>query len=274
MARLCFNTFNRSAYFGIDPDLPRQIAAAADAGFTLFGPDLFSLDAWIASGHDLEGLVGLLSARGLACWELAAGLYVGSVAETLQMARHAADLAAILRPSWILTNVGVPVDGSSRALFAEACEILVATGARAAIEYMPHTPVNSIAEARKLVEHVGIDRAGILLDTWHHFRGPDTYAELENLPLEFVAYVQFDDALPMNSTDITSETLQRRAFPGEGEFDLEGYCARMRAKGFDGVVSVEILNGEWRYRDDFAFARRAYATSGRYWNVEGGASNS
>ncbi|MFN8624739.1 MAG: sugar phosphate isomerase/epimerase family protein [Candidatus Binatia bacterium] len=269
MARLCFNTFNRSAYFGVEPDLPRQIAAAADAGFPLFGPDLFSLDAWTASGHDLADLVALLKARGLACWELAAGLNVGSEAETLRMARHAADLAAILRPTWILTNVGVPVDASSLALFADACEILASAGTRAAIEYMPLTPANSIAEARKLVDHVGRDRAGILLDTWHHFRGPDTFAALDALPLEYVAYVQFDDALPVSGTDTMWETLERRAFPGEGEFDLEGYCARMRAKGFDGVVSVEILNGEWRQRDEFEFARRAYRTSDRYWCTGG-----
>ena len=51
MAELCFNTFNRSAWFGVDPDLPAQLAAAAQAGFRWWGPDVFSLDAWIASGR-------------------------------------------------------------------------------------------------------------------------------------------------------------------------------------------------------------------------------
>jgi sugar phosphate isomerase/epimerase len=261
VVRFCFNTFNRSPYFGVEPDLPRQIEAAAAAGFTLFGPDLFSLDAWIASRHDLQELVASLEAYGMECWELTA---------TLQMARHAAELAMTLRPTWILTNVGVPVEGSSLKLFAEACEIFAPTGARAAIEYMPQTPVNSLAEARKLVEYVGVKRAAILVDTWHHFRGPDTYADLESLPSECIAYVHFDDAPPMGSSDIESEMLERRTFPGEGEFDLKGYCARMRAKGFDGVVSVEVLNTEWRSRDYFEFARRAFQTSSRYWNIDGG----
>jgi len=269
MARFCFNTFNRSPYFGVEPDLPRQIEAAAAAGFTLFGPDLFSLDAWIASGHDLQELVASLAAHGMECWELAAGLYVGQPAETLQMARHAAELAMTLRPAWILTNVGVPVAGSSLKLFAEACEIFAPTGARAAIEYMPQTPVNSLAEARNMVEYVGVKRAAILVDTWHHFRGPDTYADLESLPSEFVAYVHFDDAPPMRSSDLEAEMLARRTFPGEGEFDLNGFCARMRAKGFDGVVSVEVLNAEWRRRDYFEFARRAFESSSRYWCVAG-----
>ena len=40
----------------------------------------------------------------------------------------------------------------------------------------------------------------------------------------------------------------------------------MRAKGFDGVVSVEILNDDWRQRDVGEFARRAYTSSARYWS--------
>ena len=51
MAELCFNTFNQSAWFGVDADLPGQLVAAADAGFRWWGPDVYSLDAWIASGH-------------------------------------------------------------------------------------------------------------------------------------------------------------------------------------------------------------------------------
>ena len=47
MAELCFNTFNLSAWHGVEPRLIEQIDAAADAGFRLFGPDVFSLDAQV-----------------------------------------------------------------------------------------------------------------------------------------------------------------------------------------------------------------------------------
>ena len=40
----------------------------------------------------------------------------------------------------------------------------------------------------------------------------------------------------------------------------------MRAKGFDGVVSVEVLETEYRARGDHAaFARRVFDTSARFW---------
>jgi sugar phosphate isomerase/epimerase len=264
VAELCFNAFNRSAWFGVDPDLPAQIAAAALAGFRLFGPDVFSLDAWLDSGRSVGELVDLLEAHGMECWEIAALDLVGEEA-TLAAARHLSDLASVLRPRWILTNVGAPIDDALCERFSRVCDILSEAGTRPAVEYLPFTPANSIASARVLIDHVGTDRAGILFDSWHHFRGPDTDADLEAAPLELVAYVQFDDALPLISTDLVAETVGRRTFPGEGEFDLDRYCAIRRNKGFDGVVSVEILNDRWRDGDLAEYARRAWTSAARYW---------
>jgi sugar phosphate isomerase/epimerase len=268
MAQLCFNTFNRSAYFGVEPDLPAQIDAAGAAGFRLFGPDTFSLDAWVADGRDVNELAHMLDSRGMKCWEIAA-LDITARETTLAAAQHVAEFAAVLRPEWILTNVGAPIDDELCETFAIVCDVLAAVGARPAVEYLPFTPANSIATAKILVDHVGTDRARILFDTWHHFRGPDTIADLEAASVDLIAYVQFDDARPVIGDDLVAETINRRTFPGEGEFDLTAYCDRIKAKGWDGVVSVEILDEAWR--DGSAgslheFARRAYDSSARYWN--------
>ena len=266
MAELCFNTFNLSAWHGVEPRLIEQIDAAADAGFPLFGPDVFSIDAFVAAGGRIEALADHLAARGMRCWEIAA-LDIGEEATTIEHASHVAEMAAVLRPDWILTNVSVSIDAAACATFEKVCDILEPVGARPAIEYLPFTPANRISAARTLVDHVGTDRARVLFDTWHHFRGPDEWSDLEAAPLDLVAYVQFDDALPARSDDLVAETLGRRTFPGEGEFDLDGYCARMKAKGFDGVVSVEILNDHWRGDGDLhEFARRAFDSSARFWS--------
>jgi sugar phosphate isomerase/epimerase len=264
VAELCFNTFNRSAWFGVDPDLPGQLRAAADAGFRLLGPDVFSLDAWVGTGRTLGELAAMLDAQGMRCWEIS-GLEVGEAEASLASARHICELASVLLPPWVLTNIVAPIDPSLCDTFSRVCDVLAEADVRPAIEYLPFTPANSIATTRVLVDHVGRDRAGILFDTWHHFRGPDTDADLEAAPLDLVAYVQFDDALPMTGDDLMAETIGRRAFPGEGEFDLDRYCAIMRGKGFDGVVSVEVLNDGWRDGDLGEFARRAYESTARYW---------
>jgi sugar phosphate isomerase/epimerase len=266
MVELCFNTFNRSAYHEMEPDLAGQVEAAAGAGFGLFGPDVFSLDALTAAGGRVEDLAATLADHRMRCFEIS-GIEISDEDTTIANARHLTGLVEILGPEWILTNFVVEIDTESLDRFDRVCTILADAGCRPAIEYLPFTPARSIETTKRIVDHVGTDRAKILFDTWHHFRGPDTWTELEAAPLDLVAYVQFDDAYPMVSDDLVQETISNRAFPGEGEFDLARYCDIMRAKGFDGVVSVEILNDGWRANPDLAdFARRAFTTSASFWS--------
>lgn len=265
MIEPCFNTFNRSAFHGIDPELPGQIRAAARAGYKLFGPDVFSLDRYVDEGGRVEDLASMIADSGMQCYEIAA-LNIGPAEHTLPAAHHMAEIARILKPTWILSNVGARVDEALGDTFSQVCDILAAEGCRPAVEYLPFTPGYNIATAQQLVDYVGRDRAKVLFDTWHHFRGTDTWVELEAAPADLVAYVQFDDALPAVGDDAVEETLHRRTFPGQGEFDLARYCAIMRAKGFDGVVSVEVLNSEWRANPDLdTFAKLTYETTLKAW---------
>jgi sugar phosphate isomerase/epimerase len=266
MATLCFNTMNESTYLGCPPTLPAQIDAAAAAGFSLMGIDMFSLRTWLDTGRTLGELADLLASRNMACWELAAALDLGTEDDPIEAARSAAEAAAVLKPKWVQGNIRLPFDRPALELFDRVSAIVNQAGPRVALEYLPWTPVNSIATARAYVDPVGLDRAGILVDSWHHFRGPDSYADLESLPLDHIAYVQFDDALPMVSDDLLHETVNRRTFPGDGEFDLPGFCSRLIKKGFDGVVSIEILNDEWRGKEPGEFAAKAYRSSAQYWD--------
>ncbi len=265
MVAFCFNTFNRSAYLGVDPDLPGQIAAAAKAGFTLIGPDMFSISAWAEAGNSLEKLADLIASNGLQCWEIAAGLVVSEREATLKAAEQVAQAASILKPRWIQANAATAPSDEARETFGLAAEIVASAGAGIAVEYLPIMEVNDIASTLALIGTVEPERAGVMVDTWHHFRGPDRREDLESLPAERLAYVQFDDALPLSTSDLAFEMLDRRTFPGEGEFDLADFCAILRKKGFDGVVSVEVLSAELRELDPFEFAKRALQTSKIFW---------
>jgi sugar phosphate isomerase/epimerase len=266
MARLCFNTMNESTYLGCPLSLAEQIDAAAAAGCPFIGIDMFTLDSWLGTGRTLGELGDLLASRNMACWELAAAIDLGTEDDPIEAAHKAAQAAAVLKPKWVQGNIRLPYGRAALELFDRVSAIVNQAGPRVALEYLPWTPVDSIATARAYVDHVGIDRAGVLVDSWHHFRGPDSYADLESLPLAHLAYVQFDDALPMVSDDLLDETVNRRVFPGDGEFDLPGFCSRLTGKGFDGVVSLEILSDEWRGGNLGEFAKRVYQSSARYWS--------
>jgi sugar phosphate isomerase/epimerase len=265
MATLCFNAFNRSAWFGVDPDLPAQIDGAAAAGFTLFGPDVFSLVTFRDAGGSIDEIADRLGEHGMRCFEIAALMVGDDEADALVQADVIAGLAAVLRPDWVLTNVVTPVDDRLLATLLRCADVIGGAGAGLAIEYLPWTPVAGARVALDVASHVGLDRVKVLLDVWHHFRGPDEWADLDAVPGEAVAYLQFSDALPVIGDDVMAETLARRVFPGEGEFDLDAWCAHVRAKGFDGVVSVEVLNDELRDLDPREFADRAFTATARYW---------
>ena len=125
--------------------------------------------------------------------------------------------------------------------------------------------MNSIADALELIDRAGVPDAGVLVDAWHFFLGPDNWDTLAELPLERIAYLQFDDHPAIATDDLREETIHRRVFPGEGLFDLERFSRTLRSRGFDGLVSVEVLSKAWRGGDIEEFVRRAFWTSAPYW---------
>lgn len=62
------------------------------------------------------------------------------------------------------------------------------------------------------------------------------------------------------------ETIDRRAWPGDGEFDLDWFTATLRQRGWRGVVAVEVLSAELRRLPVAEFAHRGYQATVRYWS--------
>ncbi len=116
-----------------------------------------------------------------------------------------------------------------------------------------------------MCDAVGAERAAVLVDSWHVFRGTDTVAGVAATPAEAIAYVQFDDALPL-AGELTDEVMTRRTWPGAGELPLGDFAGAIRATGYTGPVSVELLNAAWR-ADGLApaeFAREAMRTTTKF----------
>ena len=265
MTTLCFNAFNESAWFGGVPDLPRQIAAAAQVGFDAIGLDVFSLSAFRQRGGQFEALADRMQQVGIRCPEIAA-LMIGEdpAATEAQLAEFEPAVRA-LRPDWILVNSDHAPSAASAGEFRRAAERLGRHGARLAVEFLAISRVHSIADALELIDRAGVPDAGVLLDSWHFFLGPDSWDSLAELPMERLAYVQFDDHPAITTDDLRVETVDLRVFPGEGLFDLERFSRTLRSRGFDGLVSVEVLSKSWRGGDVEAFVQKAYRTSAPYW---------
>ena len=265
MVELCFNLFNESAYFGHPSDLPRQIRAAKAAGFDSVGLDSFSIAKLPSLGTRVEDIAELIEREGLRCPEIAALLVNDDPAQTEAQLALFEPAVRALRPKWILVNSHLPPGPQNAGEFKRAADRLGPLGAGLAVEYLAITPMRTIEGALELIDRAGVANAGVLVDTWHFFLGPDGWDELAKLPLDRLAYVQFDDHPAITGEDLREETIHRRVFPGEGLFELERFSRTLRSRGFDGLVSVEVLSQAWRGGDIETFVSRAFSTSAPFW---------
>ena len=196
-----------------DHDLVRQVEAAADAGFDGIGIDIWSIDHHLSSGRPIDEIAAALARTGLPCVELQA-LVIHEEATTLQDIERFAALADVLRPEVVMVGMG-GTDDARVDLLRQAGEVVGQGGARLAVEFIPVGEVRDIATTLDVTRRAG-GPVGVCLDTWHFFRGTDTWADLDGLPGEEIAHVQFDDAPPLVSDDLMSEMVHRRVLPGRG----------------------------------------------------------
>lgn len=265
MARLSFNCFNHSSFLGCEPSLPRQFSAAAAAGYELVGPDLASVLAHERDGLAPEALAELAAEVGVGVYELVP-LSISADADTTRRSLALCDrVARALGAPQVQAVVTGPIDDAVAALTRECVERLGEAGVGVAVEFLPNRDVSSIGHVLELAERAGTPSLGVMVDTWHFFRGPSSWDDLTGLPLERLPFVQFDDAAPLVSDDLGYELMERRLLPGEGELDLGRFVEVLRNRGWDAVVSVEVLSAHWRMRPVEDFVAATFAAAAPYW---------
>jgi len=265
--RYSLNTFNHSTYYGLPPSLPRQIAAAATAGYDHIGLDLPSVLAHERDGVSPHDLAAHLESHDLPCHELVSLSISADGTRTRSSLRHILRTASVLRPAQVLCVVTGPVDDAVVANTAECARALADAGIGLSLEFLPTRHVDSIPRALHLLDRVGHPNLRLVVESWHFFRGPSTWSDLEALPSDRIGFVQFADAPEPESDDVHHESMHRRVLPGEGVLELDRFCATLLDRGFDGVVSVELLSGAWRSADLDTFAEATLASSRSVWDA-------
>jgi len=251
-----------SVEFGLTPDarwdisVADLVAAAGGAGFSAVGMAGRRADAACAAA---------LAAAGLRCHELLGLVITADEEATLSRARRLAEAAAAVNARWVLTTFAAPLGGETRPLIGRCAAMFAEAGSGMAVEFSPLGAVTSISAGLAVVEAAGAGRAGLMIDTWHFFRGDSTWEQLGRVPLDRIAYLQFCDAPPPVSEDGIHETMHRRAMPGDGTFALDRFASTLLDRGWAGLVSVEVLSADLCQLPVPEFARRAYQSTARYW---------
>ncbi len=98
---------------------------------------------------------------------------------------------------------------------------------------------SSLDTAISLVAACGETNVGVNLDVFHYYTGPSKFEDLCLLTPANLAFVQLSDVLD-RPRELATEA--DRIFPGEGSFKLEPILAQLRQIGYDGWISLELLN--------------------------------
>ncbi|KTS55217.1 4-hydroxyphenylpyruvate dioxygenase, partial [Microbacterium testaceum] len=116
--------------------------------------------------------------------------------------------------------------------------------------------VDDYRRAWRIVERADHPAVGVCLDSFHILSRGHDLAEIADIPSEKIFFVQLADA-PRLSMDVLSWSRHHRLFPGEGDFDLADFTARIVRAGYTGPWSLEVFNDTFRQTDARRTARHA-----------------
>ena len=128
---------------------------------------------------------------------------------------------------------------------SEAARLAAESGVRLAFEFQARAAfANNLETAAALVAEVGSAHLGLCLDVFHYYLGPSKEADLGYLSVDNLFHVQLSD---LSGVPRELATDAERILPGDGDFQLELLVERLRQIGYQGYVSVELLNPQiWR----------------------------
>jgi 2-keto-myo-inositol isomerase len=122
----------------------------------------------------------------------------------------------------------------------QAAQWAAGFGVRLALEFRgSDTFCASLDTALALVAQCEEPNVGINFDVFHYYTGPSKFEDLELLTLDRLAFVQLSDVAGV-ARELASDA--DRVLPGDGDFRLEPILLRFRELGYDGWVSLELMN--------------------------------
>ena len=129
---------------------------------------------------------------------------------------------------------------------AELGEIAAAYGVRVGYEALAWgRHVNDHRDAWEIVRRADHAHVGLILDSYHTMaRGIDPES-IRSIPGDRIFFLQLADA-PAIDMDLLYLSRHFRNMPGEGDLDLRRFMEAVAATGYDGPLSLEIFNDQFR----------------------------
>ncbi len=130
--------------------------------------------------------------------------------------------------------------------FRELGEIAGPMGIRVGFEALAWgRHINDHRDAWEVVRRADHPAIGLILDSFHTLSRGIPVESIGAIPGDRIFLVQLADA-PKLSLDILSWSRHFRCFPGQGELPVPDFMRAIAATGYDGPLSLEIFNDQFR----------------------------
>ena len=139
------------------------------------------------------------------------------------------------------------------------CEKAKAHNVTIQLETMAWAPIHSLSRGLEMIDEVGMDNMGISIDTWHFYAGGETTPEeLSKLDPKLMCNIHFCDGRRPYPGEEWDEEVQRAYYPGEGDIPLYEYADAIRATGYKGPWSIELISRKHWQEDSRAVVKKLY----------------
>jgi 3-dehydroshikimate dehydratase len=105
--------------------------------------------------------------------------------------------------------------------------------------------ISDYRDAWEVVRRADHPAVGLTLDSFHIFARKTELKAIRSIPRNKIALVQLADA-PWLEMDVINWSRHFRCFPGQGDFPLLDFMDAVLATGYQGLLSLEIFNDQFR----------------------------
>ncbi|MBC8075631.1 MAG: sugar phosphate isomerase/epimerase [Chloroflexales bacterium] len=250
-------------------DLVEALDAYAAAGFRSVEFVLPLIKGWLAAGHTVADVRGLLEERGLRSIGGFEAPVVCFGEGTAQAANHAlqranAQLIHDLGGGTLVVGTDGPPQPNVAALdeaaqtLAQLARQIEGLDVTIAVEFNWSPLVRSLSSAVRVAQAANHPQVGVLFDPAHYYVTPTKREDLTPEAVRWVRHVHLNDM--RDKPPDLSHCNDDRVLPGSGVLDLAGLIALLEAGGYSGYFAIEMFNADLWALPAATAAERCYAS--------------
>jgi sugar phosphate isomerase/epimerase len=123
------------------------------------------------------------------------------------------------------------------------------------MEPVAWSPIHSLSKCLEMIDIAGEDNIGMVVDFWHLWAGGETSPdEVAKLDKSMIYNIHFCDGKRQPRDTQWDETILRGYYPGDGDIPIPEWVDAVKATGYDGYWSCELVGANYWEDDVFDVA--------------------